>query len=106
MSRPIKIKPGPLSNVEKIFIAENFLDKTVDYIAKKIKKKEDIVQAYIDKISFKDKNNKKDEKNRDEVKKEIKSRFIEQTGTAVVMNQNGSSLPINIKKYKSEFSTK
>lgn len=101
--RPRKTKPGPLSADEKIYIAEHFLKIDADKISRKLQRPVAVIERYIEeKLRPK-------EKPIDTTKENfiVKQDYTEKTGTATVMTENASKVPIKLNNTeKNPFSTR
>lgn len=92
-------KKGALTLQEKVYIAENLHSKSIEDIAKKLKRTEKMVGKYIDKLTPEAKVETQDKKVKD-------NNFVEKTSGATVMNENGAAFPYRPKAYESKFRVK
>lgn len=106
-------KRGSLNESEKLYIAEHFLNSSIEEICKKINRTELIVTNYIAKLKHKTKEDiqaeqlEKEKLEKVAIEQKHKNRIVLDTKkTATQMTQEGSAVKVRIGKYKSPFSTR
>lgn len=100
--KPVR-KLGVLSKDERLYIAEHFLWYDNEWIAKKLKRGISYINTYVDRLKHKDKTDKIDQAEKQEIAQDLKKKFVTVKDSASVMTQEASTSEYKPKKYESPF---